>query len=552
MASYKTPNIALNKWAETDYFKRIEVNENFDKIDDQFSKVNDKIGILKKNAVSVLEHGATGDGTTDDTIAIQQVVDELLSPTGKLILVVPGSYLLTENVTLPSNTKIEGAGGEIFSNYQDHYLFAVIGEDHVDFHALKAYATETTGTNDAKAAILFTPNDKQCWDNIVRFCSLKDVSWGVLSTAESGTGDLRNTRYIGNAVHSSTPDTNYDGLHIVGRIINAVIAANAVMNRGDAGIAVNMISTHQGYGFAVVGNASTDNLVGVDLSGSRYGVVVGNSCKNTIAHNKSNPAIRAIKYNGSAPQDLIIGHNYAITNTTNSNENDMKVDSAGDDTHILVSGNITKKFYTNARYVEIMGNVFKDGGHINLDNNAGEIFIGENVFEGAFDIYGPGNPGLAGNVYIAKQKWKKSNPSNFLPNYSPSRPFWASKFFFDGDIIPIVQSPFSTSSASYVDIPNAFLVLRYPAVIDDIIAFADCQTHSGYVAITDLSDNVQCEARFSVTAGAGGTNVICGLNSPVMSGHVYKVKLPAGIYKLRARSELNSLTIKNVAVSIWC
>ncbi|MGJ7034468.1 SGNH/GDSL hydrolase family protein [Anoxybacillus eryuanensis] len=46
MASYKTPNIGLNKWAETDYFKRIEVNENFDKIDDQFSKVNDKIGIL--------------------------------------------------------------------------------------------------------------------------------------------------------------------------------------------------------------------------------------------------------------------------------------------------------------------------------------------------------------------------------------------------------------------------------------------------------------------------------------------------------------------------
>jgi hypothetical protein len=55
MATYQTPNIGLNKWAETDYFKRVEINENFDKIDvelqaqkDQLDSNSNQIGILNE------------------------------------------------------------------------------------------------------------------------------------------------------------------------------------------------------------------------------------------------------------------------------------------------------------------------------------------------------------------------------------------------------------------------------------------------------------------------------------------------------------------------
>jgi len=70
MATYQTPNIGLNKWAETDYFKRVEINENFDKIDD-------KIGILlnRANWISVKEFGAKGDGVSDDTNAIEATIN---------------------------------------------------------------------------------------------------------------------------------------------------------------------------------------------------------------------------------------------------------------------------------------------------------------------------------------------------------------------------------------------------------------------------------------------------------------------------------------------
>lgn len=49
MASNKTPNLNLDVWSETDYFKRVELNNNFTKIDTKVKDNSDKIVDLSSN-----------------------------------------------------------------------------------------------------------------------------------------------------------------------------------------------------------------------------------------------------------------------------------------------------------------------------------------------------------------------------------------------------------------------------------------------------------------------------------------------------------------------
>jgi hypothetical protein len=76
--------------------------------------------------VSLKDKGAKGDGTTDDTDAIQAAIDGLQD--GQILFVDHGGYLITKTVTIPAekNVKIVGeiwpmflATGEFFSNQDD-------------------------------------------------------------------------------------------------------------------------------------------------------------------------------------------------------------------------------------------------------------------------------------------------------------------------------------------------------------------------------------------------------------------------------------------------
>jgi hypothetical protein len=62
---------------------------------------------LNKEIVNVKEFGATGDGTTDDTSAIQAAID---SVTNGIIFMPPGTYILTDRIRLKSEISLVGSG----------------------------------------------------------------------------------------------------------------------------------------------------------------------------------------------------------------------------------------------------------------------------------------------------------------------------------------------------------------------------------------------------------------------------------------------------------
>jgi len=57
---------------------------------------------------SVRDHGALGDGTTDDTLAFQQAMDVCAEEGGGIVVVPSGHYLIASHLTIPASVTLEG------------------------------------------------------------------------------------------------------------------------------------------------------------------------------------------------------------------------------------------------------------------------------------------------------------------------------------------------------------------------------------------------------------------------------------------------------------
>lgn len=81
-----------------------------------------------RDTVSVKDFGATGDGTTDDTVSVQAAFDHAAS-VGATVHVSRGTYLVHE-VTLPANAGIDADAGAVFKRSLDGTCLTV--ESSVD------------------------------------------------------------------------------------------------------------------------------------------------------------------------------------------------------------------------------------------------------------------------------------------------------------------------------------------------------------------------------------------------------------------------------------
>lgn len=115
MASNKTPNLNLDVWAEMDYFKRAELNSNFNKLDDNLSsalKKNDGIISVTESIYSNLKVAITGGWD------YAPAINAALASSYKYIFVPDGSYLVNSSILIPSNTVlVMSYNAEIVRNF---------------------------------------------------------------------------------------------------------------------------------------------------------------------------------------------------------------------------------------------------------------------------------------------------------------------------------------------------------------------------------------------------------------------------------------------------
>jgi len=193
VATYKTPNINLNKWALTDYVRMDEFNENFDKIDDEIGNLNTQLARTETNldgrGINIKYPpapfvGAKGDGVTDDRLAIQAIIDSGVDA----IYIPEGTFVVSHDgvtydgkgtgvgLKLRSNLKIYGTGTIKYKGGQGG-SFAVLAnvDDYIENCHIEGITIDGNKDN-------LNPNASV--SNIVLFgannCSFKELNLKML------------------------------------------------------------------------------------------------------------------------------------------------------------------------------------------------------------------------------------------------------------------------------------------------------------------------------------------------------------------------------------
>ncbi|CAH0305385.1 hypothetical protein [Priestia megaterium] len=132
MASNKTPNLGMDVWAETDYFKRAELNGNFGKLDDKIGSLQkdvetDRINVLypptplvackgDANYYNVTNHkwykdaGYTAEAT-DDAPALKAIIDYAIANKRNIKLPIK-TYKMSSPLIFPDNIHLDIEGGD--------------------------------------------------------------------------------------------------------------------------------------------------------------------------------------------------------------------------------------------------------------------------------------------------------------------------------------------------------------------------------------------------------------------------------------------------------
>lgn len=91
----------------------------------------DLIDSTHEEIVSVKSFGATGNGTTDDTTAIQNAV-AAVNATGGTVYLPAGTYKVTALIELASNVRFVGAGASTLINFEAVFDIGITNNDHTN------------------------------------------------------------------------------------------------------------------------------------------------------------------------------------------------------------------------------------------------------------------------------------------------------------------------------------------------------------------------------------------------------------------------------------
>ena len=280
--------------------------------------VNRAINLKLAETISVKDFGATGDGTTDDTTAIQNCLNSFTQSTGGGTIYFPaGTYIISASLIVDVNgmtligtkgstwikRKNGVAGGTmnlLQTGYQGRYTpgatiydFTMIGmgfdgnkanntvgvDDNFDegvslLYAARCYIADCYIKNVLRIGIALST---QANDSIVTGCVVEDCNEGGIYAEVSS-----NIKFIGNTVKNSSTSTYNIGNICFNQVTSGSISSNNVAS-GQDGIYIRNASTD----IAITGNTITgqarygiwiyDESQGVTPATPKWINVVGNS-----------------------------------------------------------------------------------------------------------------------------------------------------------------------------------------------------------------------------------------------------------------------------------
>lgn len=387
--------------------------------------------------VNVKDFGATGDGSTDDSTAIQAAVTALSS--GGICFFPKGNYLIDTKITMASNIKFMGEGYATtinkYGSSSDHFIFASSSSgtlSNVEMSNIR-FTTDKVSASGTQSMINFDGPDVDnikivdCYfENTTAFCdsiffkaaSGKTITNIIISRNEFRSSDRMAIEFIN---HDNTSSYNISNI----RICDNKISTCASMGVSLSGpveqfvIANNNIEDCLTYGLEFAGGPRGGTVSGNVFSGTftylisnsnggSYAVgnditITGNSCNGqvtgdirlenygtgVISGNKWNLSGRFIFVNTNTFDCLFVGNSLisdsAIALICDDSPDNMIIGNYIDNSSQGSNQSTVRAFDTSTTGIILMGNtIYKGTGGNSYDATSGATFatVRNNIIAG--------------------------------------------------------------------------------------------------------------------------------------------------------------------------
>lgn len=192
--------------------------------------------IVNDNVVNVKQYGAKGDGTTDDSDAIQACLDN-----SKNIIFTKANYYITKSLNISSNIRIDGQGAKIFTDIESNTINTFTGSNLTNVEICNFEFDGSYRSISIENSTYIRLHD----------LTIKTIGWGIL---------LKLTNYfnVENITFNQTRTSDYsntDGVHvnggkhgiirnIYGTTDDDMIALNADETSGLIGDIIDVVVDH--------------------------------------------------------------------------------------------------------------------------------------------------------------------------------------------------------------------------------------------------------------------------------------------------------------------
>ena len=319
-----------------------------------------------RDTVSVKDFGATGDGSTDDTTALQAALD---AGAGKCVYLPPGTYKTTAVLTISANTTVQADDRRAVIDVQPDHAAIVPGQpgpptynngflingDNVIVDGLKIkgtneakYRTDNTAQRDEYACGIKSTNKQNL---VIKNCMFEQWGNGVFFTGGNNYKITDNFFFGGRQMGAANQTANAHDIwmngssggsnpgmrgiisrnHCLGNVDNSIIVGGE-SNDFDIVISENVVHPFQVDGVTALTNpATTIPLIGGKVS-PLDPVLLTASC------NKSRYLI-LVSYNAAGVSRIVVSNNIVRGSAeTGIYANNTAAEAAGSE--VIITGNL--------------------------------------------------------------------------------------------------------------------------------------------------------------------------------------------------------------------
>jgi parallel beta-helix repeat protein len=230
------------------------------------------------NIFNVKDYGATGDGVTNDTVAIQTALTAATAAPPSVVLFPPGTYVVSTQLSVGSGTTLQGYGATLFkaAGSTGHVIRVATGA--VDAKVMGLTINGNKAANTSGHGIAFVGTLLSSQRLLVADCT-------IINTYQSGIqiNSCKEAKVVSNFIY----DSARTGIEILNSCEDVSITGNHVKRSGSANVAIaglhilvsNNVLEDAGENPA----APADNVTGYGET-NKYFVINNNVCKNGGNH----------------------------------------------------------------------------------------------------------------------------------------------------------------------------------------------------------------------------------------------------------------------------